>query len=121
MASLRSRITNMVLLAALVLSAPAGMMFAPNSGAGAGSMQFYIVQGSTAAAAAAAVAQAGGTVGVRLGLINGVAATLDGAAWPGSMPPPVLRCTSTAPCGKPTTAGKPTRGAICSTRPPPPM
>jgi subtilisin family serine protease len=56
------------------------MAFAPGATAGAGALQPYIVQASSADAAAVAVAEAGGTVRARLGLINGVAAALDATA-----------------------------------------
>jgi hypothetical protein len=68
------------LLGALLLGAPSGMVSAPGPTTAAGALQPYIVQAPTADAAAAAVAQAGGTVRTRLGIINGVAAALDGAA-----------------------------------------
>src|SRR5690242_11612563 len=80
MTSLRSRLRSVLLLGVLVLSAPAGMALTPGGSAGAGPLQPYIVQALTTDVAATAVTQAGGIVRARLGLINGVAATLDGTA-----------------------------------------
>ena len=78
MVSFRSRLSSILLLGALLLSAPAGMPSV--RGGGAEPLQPYIIQAPTTAAAAAAVAQAGGAMRARLGLINGVATGLDGTA-----------------------------------------
>jgi serine protease AprX len=77
------RISRSLFLITLLMAGvgTSGGLTVPSSGPDTSShLGAYIVQAPNAAAAAAAVAQVGGTVTERLGIIDAVAATLDAAA-----------------------------------------